>query len=201
MNKPIGENEVLLNGTAATDAQPAHSSRGRSYLSFVLEVCRLSGTTDRLNIIIPEDRLPPEGIHAGDDLLVVGQVRSFNNKSGQGSRLIISVYAMSVSACEGEHENSVKLRGVICKPPVLRKTPLGREICDVMLAVNRHYGRADYLPVILWGRTALKAAEKNTGDTLSITGRIQSRSYIKTVGQVQEERVAFEVSAIELREE
>ena len=70
-----------------------------------------------------------------------------------------------------------------------------------MLAVNRHYGRADYLPVILWGRTALKAAEKNTGDTLSITGRIQSRSYIKTVGQVQEERVAFEVSAIELREE
>lgn len=201
MNKPIGENEVLLSGIAATDALPAHSSRGRNYFGFVLEVCRLSGATDRLNIIIPEDKLPPSGIHAGDSLTISGQIRSFNNKSGQGSRLVISVYVMSIADGGGEHENTVKLRGVICKPPVLRKTPLGREICDVMLAVNRRYGRADYLPVILWGRTALKAAEKETGDTLSIIGRIQSRNYIKTVGQLQEERVAFEVSAIELQEE
>ena len=109
MNKPIGENEVLLSGIAATDALPAHSSRGRNYFGFVLEVCRLSGATDRLNIIIPEDKLPPSGIHAGDSLTISGQIRSFNNKSGQGSRLVISVYVMSIADGGGEHENTCLL--------------------------------------------------------------------------------------------
>lgn len=202
MSIPIGENSILLCGVAATPAEPRHVSRGRQYYGFQLDVLRLSGAVDSLNVVLPGDRLPEGGIRTGDSLCVEGQVRTFNNKSGSGSRLVITVYAMELSAAAGEQVNMVLLRGVLCKKPVLRRTPMGREICDVMLAVNRHYGRADYLPVILWGSAAREAALLDTGDELHIRGRLQSRSYIKNEGDCQTRRTAFEISVIEVvREE
>lgn len=198
MNIPIGENEVRLCGVIQSEPEISHASRGREFLRFILEVRRLSGNTDSLNIIIPKDRLPENGIHLGDPFYVLGQLRSFNSKNEDGRRLIISIYALEIERLHEEaHANDVVLKGVICKQPVLRKTPLGREICDVMLAVNRHYGRADYLPVILWGQTARCLSELEIGDEIRVQGRIQSRVYIKTINEQQFERVAFEVSAVE----
>lgn len=198
MNIPIGENEVRLCGKVSQCLQKSHVSRGRVYYSLSLDVGRLSGAVDRPCVVLPEERIPEHGVNLGDCLYISGQLRSFNNKSGEGRRLLISVYAIELEAAQSEEDiNQVKLMGVICKQPMLRQTPLGREICDVMLAVNRHYGRADYLPVILWGQMAREVSQLTIGNQIRIIGRIQSRTYIKTIGTEQVERVAYEVSAIE----
>ena len=127
-------------------------------------------------------------------------MRSFNNKSGKGSRLVITLYAKNITPWAGEHANALVLSGVLCKPPVFRRTPLGREICDLMLAVNRRYGRADYLPCIAWGSLAHRCGGMGVGDPLALEGRLQSRIYTKEVeGQLQE-RTAFEVSVMSLAE-
>lgn len=140
---------------------------------------------------------PPEGKalpQPGDYLEVTGEVRSFNNRSGVGSRLVITVLARSVLPGVGEPCNQVWLRGTLCKPPILRRTPLGRDICDLLLAVNRRYRRADYLPCIAWGRLAQECGEMTTGDPLWLNGRLQSRTYLKNLGEVTQERTAFEIS-------
>ena len=198
MSIPIGENSILLCGVAATDAEPRYVNRGRQYYGFQLDVMRLSGAMDSLNVVVAEDCLPGAGVRTGDTLCVTGQIRTFNNKSGTGSRLVISVYALDITPTAGEYANLVQLKGVVCKAPVLRRTPMGREICDIMLAVNRRYGRADYLPVILWGRAAREVALLETGDELHVRGRLQSRSYIKNEGDRQITRIAFEVSVTEV---
>ena len=125
-----------------------------------------------------------------------GQIRSFNNRAPKGRKLIISVLAEAVAVTDGPHANQVLLRGVICKEPIFRRTPLGREICDVMLAVNRPYHRADYLPCILWGRCAQEVSDYPVGTVLSITGRLQSREYLKVIDGVAEQRTAYEISAV-----
>ena len=109
---------------------------------------------------------------------------------------VISVLAETMTLCSAAHDNRAELLGTICRAPVYRRTPLGREICDVMLAVNRPYRRADYLPCILWGRTAQEAAELPVGTQLALTGRLQSREYIKMLGTTAERRTAYEISAI-----
>ena len=129
---------------------------------------------------------------------IEGEVRSFNNKSGHGSRLVITLYARSVAPGEGEHANDLVLAGVLCKPPVLRRTPLGRDICDLMLAVNRRYGRADYLPCIAWGALAQRCAGLEVGDGVRIEGRLQSRGYTKVENGISQERTAYEVSVMKL---
>ncbi len=135
----------------------------------------------------------------GRRLAVDGQLRSFNNKSGCGSRLVISVFAQFLAPdLEEEDQNRILLRGVICKPPVLRRTPLGRCISDMMLAVNRRYGRADYLPCIAWGQVAMITGSMLVGESLSLEGRVQSRAYTKVVEGCAQERVAFEVSIMHL---
>ena len=122
-----------------------------------------------------------------------------NNKSGCGSRLVISVFAQFLAPdLEEEDQNRILLRGVICKPPVLRRTPLGRCISDMMLAVNRRYGRADYLPCIAWGQVAMITGSMLVGESLSLEGRVQSRAYTKVVEGCAQERVAFEVSIMHL---
>ena len=132
-----------------------------------------------------------------------GQLRSFNNKSGSGSRLVISVFAQLLTSAgeEEEDRNRIALRGVICKPPVLRRTPLGRCISDMMLAVNRRYGRADYLPCIAWGQVAMITGNMAVGEALSLEGRVQSRAYTKVVEGCAQERTAFEVSVMHLVED
>lgn len=188
------ENRVVLRGTAAGEATLSHQVHGLDFYRFPLSVPRLSGREDRLNILLPA---PPEGKalpQAGDYLEVTGEVRSFNNRSGVGSRLVITVLARSVLPGVGEPCNQVWLRGTLCKPPILRRTPLGRDICDLLLAVNRRYRRADYLPCIAWGWLAQECGEMTTGDPLWLNGRLQSRTYLKNLGEVTQERTAFEIS-------
>ena len=188
------ENRVVLRGTAAGEATLSHQVHGLDFYRFPLSVPRLSGREDRLNILLPA---PPGGKalpQAGDYLEVTGEVRSFNNRSGVGSRLVITVLARSVLPGVGEPCNQVWLRGTLCKPPILRRTPLGRDICDLLLAVNRRYRRADYLPCIAWGRLSQECGEMTTGDPLWLNGRLQSRTYLKNLGEVTQERTAFEIS-------
>ena len=189
-------NMVLLRGELVELPVFSHENHGRSFDRFTMEVERLSGVRDTVHIIAGHSLLENLNPTAGALVEVEGQVRSYNNRSGEGRRLIITVYATQVRVGEGEPENRVYLRGRICREPVYRRTPLGREICDLMLAVDRSYGRRDYVPCILWGSLARMAAELPKGTMLWLWGRIQSRTYIKQLENGSEERMAFEVSAI-----
>lgn len=191
-------NQGLLRGKAAGEPRPSHLNHGTAYFSFPLEVERLSGAADVLNVIVAQRTL--EACPVVPDRLyeVVGEVRSFNNRSGVGGRLIITFFARELIPAGGPHANHLELQGTLCKMPVLRRTPLGREICDLLLAVNRRYGRADYLPCIAWGALARVCGDMEVGDTLRLTGRLQSRVYRKLVGGAEEERVAYEVSILTL---
>lgn len=190
------ENSVLLRGILLEPSEFSHENHGKRFDRFVLSVQRLSGAFDHLNIIAQHEQMERLDPTLGPMLEVQGQIRSYNNRSGQGRRLIISVYATHLQYTEGEPENSVNLMGAICREPIYRRTPLGREITDVMLGVERKYRRRDYVPCILWGSVARMGAECEKGDVLELRGRLQSRTYVKQIEEGPEERVAFEVSAI-----
>ena len=198
MDENVIINRVELLGSVGAPPRFSHESRGEKFFSFPLEVERLSGTVDRLNVIAKDELLAALVVDGQGKLSVRGELRSFNNKSGVGSRLVISVFARELAFADGEDANLVQLTGTLCKPPNIRVTPMGREICDLMLAVNRRYGRSDYLPCIAWGARAREAAAWSVGDRLSLTGRIQSRQYIKLMDGQQVEKTAFEVSITEL---
>ncbi len=189
-------NQVTLRGSLLELPQFSHENHGKKFYRFVLEVARLSGTVDVLPVITPEDVLNQMDPSGGSLLTVRGQIRSFNNHQPTGQRLLIFVFAEEIVSCEDAPCNEVTLCGTICKPPVYRTTPLGREICDVMLAVPRTYRRADYLPCILWGRTAQEAARCMVGDRISIFGRLQSRTYRKVTEEGLDLRTAYEISAL-----
>ncbi len=188
------ENRVLLRGTVADAAAFSHRVHGIDFYRFPLAVPRLSGREDLVNVLVArapgDDPLPAPG----EPLTVTGQIRSYNNRSGVGSRLVITVLARSLLPGDGDPCNQVSLIGTLCKDPVPRRTPLGRDICDLLLAVNRKYRRADYLPCIAWGSLALACAHLRTGDSLRLEGRLQSRTYLKTIGDQTQERTAFEIS-------
>ena len=193
----IPENNVLrLVGTLAGRPAFSHSGRGVEFWQFPLSVLRLSGTADVLNVIVRRELLEAAALSAGDKLLVQGELRSFNNRRGEGAKLVITAYARELSLCSGEDENRLQLLGTLCKAPTLRQPPLGRDICDLMLAVNRHYGRSDYLPCICWGALARQAAGWQVGDRLRLEGRVQSRSYLKLTEEGTVERTAYEVSVL-----
>ena len=192
-------NFITLTGDLVGMPEYSHSNHGRNFYSFYLDVARLSDTVDRLPILAPEFLLESMALSPGDTLAITGQIRTYNNRSAVGRRLIISVLAETVDFSEGPHENDAELQGVICKEPVYRRTPLGREICDIMLAVNRAYHRSDYLPCILWGRTAEEAASYAVGTELALSGRMQSRKYIKVLADRTEERTAYEISAMSVQ--
>lgn len=189
-------NQITLIGNLTSAPEFSHSNHGRRFYAFPLEVLRLSGTVDCLQILASEELLAQTEITQGDALCITGQIRSYNSRSTGGRRLIISVLADSITLTDLPHDNRVTLQGSICKEPVYRRTPLGREICDVMLAVNRSYHRADYLPCILWGRSAQEAAYYPVGTELLLTGRLQSRNYIKVIDDHTEQRTAYEISVI-----
>ena len=192
-------NEVLLEGTALEAPVLSHENHGTRFYRFPLEVPRLSGTPDTLPVLLPEPLL--DTVQTEAPLRVQGQLRSFNNRSGVGNRLVLTVYAQAIQPGTGEPCNRILLSGALCKPPIFRRTPLGRSICDLMLAVSRRYGRADYLPVITWGQLALQAAGLHVGDALSLEGRVQSRAYRKVLDDgSSQERIAYEVSAMHLLE-
>lgn len=198
MEESKTSNHVLLRGVPAEAPHFSHEARGERFYQFPLEIYRLSGAADVINIIAREElvsRLVPD---REEKLCVEGELRSFNNKSTDGPRLVITVFAKELWFSDGADENAVMLTGAICKSPSFRVTPMGREICDLMLAVNRRYGRSDYLPCITWGMRAREAASWQTGASVSLTGRIQSRKYNKTVDGVTQEKTAYEVSVIDI---
>ena len=190
------QNDVLLEGYPASSPEWSHENHGTQFYRFLLEVPRLSGTPDILPVLLRADLLDRAGSQG--PLRIRGQLRSFNNRSGVGNKLVLTVYATDIQPGTGESCNQILLTGSLCKPPIFRRTPLGRSICDLMLAVPRRYGRADYLPVIAWGQLAVQASCLGVGDSLSLEGRVQSRAYHKVTGSGTEERTAYEVSMMHL---
>lgn len=194
-----GRNRATLAGRAERSCQYSHTNHGVDYYTFPLEVERLSGAVDTLNVVLPQHLLAQCPVLPGECYRLDGEVRSFNNRSGVGSRLVITFFARALEPCREDYANSLELTGVLCKAPVVRRTPLGREICDLLLAVNRRYGRSDYLPCIAWGAVARSCGSLTVGDTVHMTGRLQSRKYRKVDPLGQEtERTAYEVSVMTL---
>ena len=200
MDENISRNTARLCGVIAAAPTFSHSGRGESFYTFPLEAARLSGATDKINIIVRDELMENVELREAEKICVIGELRSFNNKSGEGAKLVITVFAKELYLCDDDDLNEVRLIGTLCKKPNLRMTPMGRDICDLMLAVNRRYGRSDYLPCITWGLKAREAAEWGTGTMVTLEGRIQSRNYIKIVGGDPVEKTAFEVSVTDIAE-
>ena len=200
MDENISRNTARLCAVIAAAPTFSHSGRGESFYTFPLEAARLSGATDKINIIVRDELMENVELREAEKICVIGELRSFNNKSGEGAKLVITVFAKELYLCDDDDLNEVRLIGTLCKKPNLRMTPMGRDICDLMLAVNRRYGRSDYLPCITWGLKAREAAEWDTGTMVTLEGRIQSRNYIKIVGGDPVEKTAFEVSVTDIAE-
>ena len=190
------ENTVTLRGELQGLPQFSHENHQKRFDRFTLAVERLSGAVDLLPVIAQEHILSAMDLSGGEMIRVEGQIRSHNIRENGIRRLLIFVFAASVVAEDGEPINAVSLCGPLCRTPTYRRTPLGREICDVMLAVPRAFHRADYLPCILWGRTAGQVALCRTGEAVRLQGRMQSRIYTKLTEQGAEERTAYEISAM-----
>ena len=190
------ENQVRLRGSLLALPQFSHENHGKRFFRFTLEVARLSGAVDLLPIVAEERILNELDLSGGTMLTVTGQVRSHNLRDNGIRHLLIFVFASSVVAEDGEPINECVIEGPLCKEPTYRRTPLGREICDVMLAVPRTFRRADYLPCILWGRTAQEGSQCHTRDVIRICGRLQSRNYTKQTENGTQERTAYEISAL-----
>ena len=190
-------NSITIRGTLQELPRFSHENHGRNFYRFLLEVPRLSGAIDILPVVAEESILNSIDLSGGEMLTVSGQIRSHNQRSEQGRHLLIFIFATSIVAEDGEPINDVILEGPLCREPTYRRTPLGREICDVMLAVPRAFHRADYLPCILWGRTAQEISSCHTRDCIRIVGRLQSRIYTKLLETGAEERTAYEISALQ----
>lgn len=192
-------NRVIVAGQIISGFAFSHTVFGENFYITNIVVQRLSSSADIIPVIV-SDRLLNINSHCIDMYVVVnGQFRSFNHHDENGSHLMLSVFAQEIELCSNPNqdnfptlENQIFLDGFVCKPTIYRKTPLGREIADVLLAVNRQYGKSDYIPCICWGRNARFAEDFQVGEHIKIWGRIQSREYVKP-GET-EVRVAYEVS-------
>ncbi len=189
-----GKNIIYLCGIPLKKAEYSHQNKLEKYYTFPLGVERLSGAMDIINVVVRQNLLERVELEEKQMMYIRGEVRSFNNKSKIGNKLVITVFAKQLGFCDEPAQNSVELFGTICKPPVKRRTPMGRDICDLMLAVNRKYGRSDYLPCIAWGENALKAGDWLVGDDVRLDGRLQSRKYIKIEDGQSMEKTAYEIS-------
>lgn len=196
MEPVASRNQITLRGSLRELPEFSHENHGKRFFRFLLEVPRLSGAIDTLCVIAEETILNTVDLSGGEMLTVTGQVRSHNLRDNGKRHLSVFVFASAIFAEDGEPINTVQLDAVICREPTYRRTPLGREICDVMLAVPRPFHRADYLPCILWGKVAAQAAQCSVGDRLIINGRLQSRIYTKLTEEGAQERTAYEVSAL-----
>jgi len=189
-------NALHLSGTIIGTPEVGHEAFGEKFYYLTLGVPRLSGAQDQLPVTLSERLLDGAMLAEGDQLSIEGQVRSYNKIIDGAGRLLITAFAQRiVDTDERENPNQIQLTGTLCKAPAYRTTPFGREIADMMLAVNRAYGKSDYIPCITWGRSARFAAKLSVGDRISLTGRLQSRAYQKQMpdGGVVE-KTAYEVS-------
>ena len=202
-DKIIENNQVTIMGKVATEFSFSHEVFGEGFYMVEVEVKRLSNSEDRIPLMISERLIDVTQDYTGDYIMVHGQFRSYNRHEEQKNRLVLSVFVREISFMEEEPDgtktNSIWLDGYICKEPIYRKTPLGREIADLLLAVNRPYGKSDYIPCICWGRNARYASGFEVGEHVQLLGRIQSREYVKRISDTEtEKRVAYEVSVSKL---
>ena len=196
-------NLAMISGEIVKEIEYSHEIFGERFYTTEIHVKRSSGTADRIPVMISERTTNIAHVNKGDILCVEGQFRSFNRHDGEKNRLELFLFATELKFTDKIDDkiknNQIFLDGYICKEPVYRKTPLGREITDVLLAVNRSYNKSDYIPCIFWGRNARCVAGTNVGTRLKITGRIQSREYSKRISENEyETKTAYEVSISKL---
>ncbi|KNY28140.1 single-stranded DNA-binding protein [Pseudobacteroides cellulosolvens] len=195
----IENNMVTISGTIVTNLEFSHEVYGEGFYYFMLDVPRLSDSYDRIPVTVSERLTSKQKLEIGKVVEIEGQFRSYNSYNNEGNRLVLTVFAREIVFLEDEkrikNPNQIFLNGYICKKPIYRMTPFGREITDILLAVNRHYNKSDYIPCITWGRNARFSESLTIGDNIKVWGRIQSRSYQKK----QESgdavtKVAYEIS-------
>ena len=199
----IENNQVSVIGKIVSDFTFSHEVYGEGFYMVDISVKRLSESYDVIPVMISERLIDVTQDYKGEMIQIFGQFRSYNRHEEKHNRLVLSVFTRELKFVEEEDDtvpvNQIFLDGYICKPPVYRKTPLGREIADLLLAVNRPYGKSDYIPCICWGRNARYASAFEVGGHVLIWGRIQSREYMKRTGENEtEKRVAYEVSVSKL---
>ena len=194
-------NKAVLIGKISSEFKFSHEVYNEKFYSFMLAIPRLSGNSDNIIITASEQLIFSKGFKIGDDTYVTGQFRSYNNYSDTGNKLILTVFAKDIEYADIDRDdnncyiNEVMLIGYICKPSIFRTTPFGREITDMLVAVNRTYNKSDYIPCILWGRNAKYASSLVVGEKIKIIGRIQSREYQKKISDNEFiTKTAYEVS-------
>ena len=202
-DKVIENNQVVIMGEIVSDFTFSHEIYGEGFYMVDVRVERLSDSIDIIPLMVSERLLDVNGDYKGMYIMVNGQFRSYNRHEERKNKLVLSVFAREIDFVDeiGENtkSNQIYLDGYICKEPVYRKTPLGREIADLLLAVNRPYGKWDYIPWICWGRNARKASNFEVGARCAVWGRIQSREYMKKISEEElEKRIAYEVSVSKL---
>ena len=202
-DKVIENNQVSIMGKIDTPFQFSHQVFGEGFYMTDLLVKRLSDSEDRIPVMVSERLVDVTQDYVGEYIEVHGQFRSYNRHEEKKNRLVLSVFARELKFVEEDDgsiaANQIFMDGYICKPPVYRKTPFGREIADLLLAVNRPYGKSDYIPCICWGRNARYASAFAVGGHVLIWGRIQSREYVKRIDENEtERRIAYEVSVSKL---
>ena len=195
-------NKVELTGTIITEPEFNHEVFGEGFYNMHLKVDRLSGTADIIPLIISERLINLNDKYTGTAVNVSGVYSSYNKHEEKRNRLLLYVFVCEIEkANPGEHTdlNKIQLDGYVCKEPIYRKTPLGREIADLLIAVNRPYGKSDYIPCIAWGRNARYASTFEVGGHIQIWGRVQSREYVKKINEEESEKhIAYEVSVSKL---
>ncbi|MGN0412774.1 MAG: single-stranded DNA-binding protein [Lachnospiraceae bacterium] len=205
-DKVIENNQVTIMGKIVSEFFYSHEIYGEGFYMVDVEVERLSDSTDLIPVMVSERLLDVNQDYTGQLISVSGQFRSYNRHEEKKNKLVLSVFAREIEFIDEVDENTksnqIFLDGFICKEPIYRKTPLGREIADLLLAVNRPYGKSDYIPCICWGRNARFASTFQVGDRCVVWGRIQSREYMKKISEEElEKRVAYEVSVSKLETE
>lgn len=203
LEKTMENNRVSVIGEVADRFTFSHEVYGEGFYLTTILVSRLSDQVDEIPLMVSERLMDVERDYRGGVIEATGQFRSFNRHEGSRNRLVLSVFAREIGFPEGCEDsartNQIYLDGYLCKPPVYRKTPLGREIADLLIAVNRPYGKSDYIPCIAWGRNARYASGFLVGSRLRVWGRVQSREYTKKLDEERtERRVAYEVSVSKL---
>ena len=198
IDRVIENNQVTIIGEIISDFSFSHEVFGEGFYMVDVNVRRLSDSYDCIPLMVSERLIDVTRDYRGESIQVAGQFRSYNRHEEKKNRLVLSVFVRELEFISEEVENAktnqIFLDGYICKPPVYRKTPLGREIADLLLAVNRPYGKSDYIPCICWGRNARYASGFEVGGHVEIWGRIQSREYMKKIDENDaEKRIAYEV--------
>lgn len=197
--KTLDTNRVVVAGKVVSDCELNHELYGEKFYEFLVEIPRLSDSSDILPIIVSERLIDKEKLIVGKFVNVEGQFRSYSNKNSlNGHKLKLVIFARDIYVIDNDetkNQNLICLDGFICKEPIFRTTLSGREICDIILAVNRSYNKSDYIPIITWGRNARYSQHLKVGNHIKILGRIQSRNYEKKLedGNI-EIKTAYEIS-------